>query len=131
MKRENRKINKENLTEVTGNRIELSKYLGEKLKVHCFVTNTNGFLGDKRLINEVYVKDLYINHLWLKTENIGNLSHGYQDLEVKVIHYTDKITNEDKYGLKYLGKEGRIKRNNKLIKPKWMDQYLNLNKENL
>ncbi|MCD6435245.1 MAG: hypothetical protein J7L15_02475 [Clostridiales bacterium] len=120
MKRENRKINKSNLTEVSGNRTELKPYLGDTFEVDCFVTNTNGYLGDKRLINEVYLKDLYIKHIWMKSENVGNLDHGYQKLKVKVTKYTDYSSKEVKYGLRYIGKNGKKFINSKLVIPTWM-----------
>lgn len=120
MKRENKKIDKSKLTEVVGNRDELKSYVGEVCFVDCFVTNTNGYLGGKRLVNEVYLDDLYIKHIWMKSENIGNLEHGYQKLKVKVIEYKDYSTNETKYGLKYVGTKGKKFVDNSLKKPKWM-----------
>ncbi len=120
MKRENKKINKTNVTEVEGNRNELKEYLGETFMVECFVTNTSGYLGGKRLVNEVYLKDLYIKHIWMKSENIGNLDHGYQKLKVKVTKYKDQVSHEVKYGLKYIGTKGKKFIDNTLTKPKWM-----------
>ena len=56
-KRENKKVNKTNLIEVTGNREELAQYLGETFKVEALVTNTYGYLREKRLITELKKKD--------------------------------------------------------------------------
>ncbi len=120
MKRENRKLN-HHLKEVTGLRTELKDYLGDELRVNVFVTNTLGYKGNKRLIQEVYINDLYLKHIWLKTENVGNLQHGYQTLKVKVVDYKDQVTNEVKYGLLYIGTKGKQYTDNTLKKPKWMN----------
>lgn len=120
MKRENRKINKDNLVEVTGNRDELAVFLGQELTVEGFVTNTYGYLGDKRLVTEIKIENFFIKHAWLKSNNIGNLGHGYQKLKVEVIEYQDFTTQEIKYGLRYKGTKGKKYVNDKLIKPKWM-----------
>lgn len=120
MKRENKKVDKSNFIEVVGNRLELAEYLGQTFTVEGFITNTNGYLGGKRLVNEVYLKGLYIKHIWMKSENIGNLEHGYQKIKVKVTKYTDYSTKDTKYGLKYIGEKGKQYINNTLVKPKWM-----------
>ena len=123
MKRENKKINKELLIEVTGSRQELKEYLGEQFKAEAFVTNTIGYVGQKRLITEIKIKTLtetyFINHAWFNIEDIGNLKHGYQILAMEVIEYKDQITNESKYGLKYVGLKGKKYIDNTMIKPKW------------
>ena len=120
MKRENKKVDKSNFIEVVGNRLELAEYLGQTFTVEGFITNTNGYLGGKRLVNEVYLKGLYIKHIWMKSENIGNLEHGYQKIKVKVTKYTYYSTKDTKYGLKYIGEKGKQYINNTLVKPKWM-----------
>ena len=120
MKKENRKINKAGVNEITGNRVELQPYLGQKFKVEAFVTNTLGFLGGKRLVTEIKFKGMFIKHAWFKSEKIGNLEHGYQKLDVEVVEYQDHINDEIKYGLKYIGTDGKKYQNDKLIKPKWM-----------
>lgn len=121
MKKENKKIDKSNLIEVIGPRIELKKYLGVVFYAPAFVTNSYGFTGDKRLVTEIKIEEYFINHAWFKTANIGKLNHGYQTLEVKVVKYKDQISNIDKYGLKYVGTAGKMFQNNELIKPKWMN----------
>ena len=119
-KRENKKVIKNNLNEVTGNREELEDYLNEELEVEAFVTNTYGYNNNKRLVNEIKIDNLYIKHLWFKTENIGKLEHGYQKLKVKVIKYKNYSTDEDKYGLRYIDKKGKLYQDSFLRKPKWM-----------
>ena len=121
MKRENKQADKTGYIEVTGNRTELQKYLGQEFDVEAFVTNTYGYLGGKRLITEIKVKEFYINHAWFKTENVGNLKHGYQKLPIKITSYKDHIKNDIKYGLQYIGTKGKKYMNTALIKPKWMD----------
>ena len=122
MKRENRTINKNNLTEIKGTRQELKDMLGEKLTVEGFVTNSIGYSSTKRLVTEIRIKDWYINHAWFKTNKIGNLPHGYQRLRVQVTEYINQETGDIKYGLRYIGEKGKPKnQNNKLIKPKWME----------
>ncbi len=120
MKKENKKIDKTNLTEVIGSRIELKKYLGETFQAPVFITNTYAYTGEKRLVTEIKIKEYFINHAWFKTANIGKLTHGYQNMEVKVVKYKDHITDDDKYGLKYVGKKGKQFQNTGLVKPKWM-----------
>ncbi len=119
MKKENRKLAR-NLPEVTGDRTELKPYLGEELNVSCFVTNTTKYQGQKRLVTEIKIHGMFIKHAWMKTSNIGKLEHGYQKLKVKVVKYVDQVTHGAKYGLKYIGKEGKVYQNDKMVKPKWM-----------
>ena len=121
MKRENKKVKKDNLIEITGNRTELEELLNKELKVEGFVTNTIGFVGGKRLVTEVRIPgtNYFIKHLWFQTERIGKLKHGYQNLEVKVVKYKDYVSGENKYGLKYIGKKGRVPYSNKIKIPKW------------
>ncbi len=114
------KINKNDFIQVSGNREQLQEYLGQECVVDAFVTNTIGYTGGKRLINEVILDNLYIPHLWMKTENIGKLNHGYQKLKVKVTKYKDVYTGDNKYGLKYIGKRGKKFIDYSLRKPKWM-----------
>ena len=120
MKKENKKINRDNLLEVQGSRAELEKYLGQEFEVNAFITNTYGYLDQKRLVTEIEVKEFFINHAWFRTEKIGNLKHGYQKLRVEVTKYKDQQTKEYKYGLKYTGAKGKKRVNNTLIRPKWM-----------
>jgi len=123
MKRENKKIDKKNLVEVTGKREQLKDYLGEEFKVEAFVTNSIGYVGRKRLITEIKIKTpietFFINHVWFDVKDVGNLKHGYQVLSVKVIEYKDQINNESKYALKYIGLNGKKYIDNTMIKPKW------------
>ncbi len=119
MKRENRKVN-HNLEEVTGNREELADYVNQELYVEGFVTNTFGYMDTKRLVTEVKIDNFFIKHVWFKNENIGNLKHGYQKLKVKVTKYKDQVTQEIKYGLKYIDKKGKKYQSTFLVKPKWM-----------
>ena len=121
MKKENKKIDKSNLTEVIGPRVELEKYLGCTFKAPVFITNTYGYTGEKRLVTEIKIEEYFINHAWFKTANIGMLQHGYQNIEVKIVKYKDHINDTDKYGLKYVGKKGKVYQNTSLVKPKWMD----------
>lgn len=121
MKRENKKVNKELLVEVTGARVELKEYVGEQFKVEGFVTNTLGYRGGKRLVSEIYLNNLYLKHCWFSAADIDRLEHGYQLLEVEVIKYQDFITKEFKYGLKYVGAAGKKFPNKEVLKkPKWM-----------
>ena len=121
MKREKKKIKKSNLVEITGNRHELKELLDEELKVEAFVTNTLGFVGGRRLVTEVRIPgtNYFIKHLWFKSDRIGKLNHGYQNLEVRVVKYKDQVSGDNKYGLKYIGKRGIIHYSNKIKKPKW------------
>ncbi len=122
MKRENRKVIKINLTEVTGVRNELKEYVGQKFKVKGFVTNTLGYRGGKRLISEVYLDNLYLKHCWMDVNDVGKLNHGYQILEVEVIQYQDFISKEYKYSLKYIGEKGKKFIEENIKKPKWMKE---------
>ena len=107
-KPENKKIDKSNFYEVTGNREELEPYKGEIFEAKVFVTNTFKYSGEKRLVNSLILpikykgKNLYVNHLWMKTEKIGHLSHGYQKIKVKIIEYPDLYNNKKKYGVQYV-----------------------------
>jgi len=121
-KKENKKINKNKLKEIVGTRVELAPFVEQTLEVECFVTNTIGYQGEKRLVTEVKIPgtDYFIKHVWFKYENIGKLKHGYQKLKVKVTKYKDYINNQEKYGLKYMGKKGKVFIDTKIRKPKWM-----------
>lgn len=129
-KKENKKINKTNLTEIVGTRIELVPYLGSVIEVECFVTNTLGYRGEKRLVTEVKIPNTnyFIKHVWFKYENIGKLNHGYQKIKVKVSEYKDHITNEQKYGLKYSGTKGKVFSDTKMKIPKWKLEEIENNK---
>ena len=119
MKRENKKI-KHNLKVVSAPRLELEEYKGKIFKIEAFITNTINTIGNMRLVQQIKFDDLYINHLWMKVENIGNLPHGYHKLDVKVNKYKNRKNNEIKYGLTYVGKKGNKFIDNTLHKPKWM-----------
>ena len=123
MKRENRKINKDNLHEIVGAREELKAYLGEVLECQCFVTNSVGFMGDKRLITEIRIPDtnLFVKHAWVKERNLplNVFPHGYSLVKFKVIKYTNHYDNTKKYGIQIAEKLHRAPRNNKTSKPKW------------
>lgn len=130
-KKENKKINKTDLIEITGARTELQPYLKSELNCSCFVTNTIGYQGEKRLVTEVKIPGtkFFIKHVWFKYENIGKLKHGYQKLRVKVTEYKDHITQETKYGLQYIGDKGKVFKNNNLIIPKWKLEELENQKD--
>jgi hypothetical protein len=123
-KRENKKIDKTNLIEVTGNREELKNLKDKELTVEAFVTNTIGYGGTKRLVDSVKIGKYYIKHVWLKMENIGKLTHGYQKLKVKVTEYINPYTNEPKYSLQYIGKKGKMYKDDKLKRIKWDKVYV-------
>jgi hypothetical protein len=124
MKRENRKIRKDNLKEITGNRTELKEFMGKTLKCEVFITNTSGYQGNSRLVTEVKIPgtDWFVKHVWLKKINIGALPHGYRTLELRVVEYKDHITQELKYGFRYVGEEGKMKINTKMQIPKWKQE---------
>ena len=121
MKRENKKVNKTNLIEITGNRTELKKYLGETFKCEAFITNTSGYQGNKRLVTEVKIPGTvwFVKHIWLKRQKIGALPHGYTTLELKVVEYKDQVTHEKKYGFRYVGEEGKLQEDTRMQIPKW------------
>jgi len=123
-KRENKKIDKSNLIEITGNREELKEFKDKELTVEGFVTNTIGYSGTKRLVDSVKFGKYYIKHVWLKMENIGKLEHGYQKLKVKVTEYIDPYTNKEKYSLKYVGVKGKMHFQEKTKKIKWDKIYV-------
>ncbi len=123
MKRENRKIDKRKMTEITGNRPELEEFMGKDITVECFVTNTIGYRGGRRLVTEVKIGDLFIKHLWFKYDKIGKLPHGYQKLEVEITKYEDQVTHQVKYGMKYTGDKGKVHQNTNMKIPQWkLDQ---------
>ena len=122
MKRENKSINKDDLIEIQGTREELRALLGQKMTVEGFVTNSVGYSNTKRLVTEIRIGEWYIKHAWFRTNKIGDLPHGYQKLKVQVTEYKNQENGEIKYGLRYIGEKGKPKnQNNKLIKPKWME----------
>ncbi len=125
-KKENKKVNKDNLVEITGNRHQLKDFVGEVLEVQCYVTNSYGFQYSKRLVTEVRIPNtnLYIKHLWMKRENVAKLQHGYQNLKVKIVEYNNHKFDEDennytKYGIVYEGEEGKIYVDKKMYKKHW------------
>ena len=121
-KRENKTIKKTNLVEVVGSREELKPFLNKTLNCEVFVTNSLGYLGEKRLLTEIRIPetDFYIKHLWVKEYNlpIKNIPHGYRKINLKVIQYSDKITQEIKYGVRIANPKKQPQ--NKMIKPRWM-----------
>jgi hypothetical protein len=107
-KKENKKIDKSKFIEIKGKRSELKGYLGHNVIVEGFLTNTYGYGGLKRLVNSIVLpikkddKNLYINHVWIKSSKVSNIQHGYKRFKAKIIEYLDKYTNETKYGLKFI-----------------------------
>jgi hypothetical protein len=126
MKRENRRIKKDNLKEITGNRTELKEFVGKTIECEVFVTNTTGYQGNKRLVTEVKIPgtNYFVKHIWLKKIKIGKLKHGYTKLRLKVIEYKDQITKESKYGFRYTGTEGNMKINTDMVIPKWKQELM-------
>ncbi len=123
MKRENKVVRKNNLIEITGNRLELEPYLGQTLECEVFVTNSLGYLGEKRLITEIRIPETnyYVKHLWIKHYNlpINKVNHGYQKMTLKVVDYWDAITGDVKYGVKYAGKKLKKPAEAKMVIPQW------------
>ena len=107
-KPENKKVNKDNFYEITGNREELKEYKGEEFIARCFLTNTYKYSREKRLINSLVLpiekngKKFYVNHLWVKTERVKGISHGFKTIKVKVIEYDNLYDGSKKYGVKFL-----------------------------
>ena len=105
-KKENKSIDKTNLYEVQGNRDELAPYVGEVFEVKAFLTNSYKYSETKRLLNSVILpvkkdgKNLYVNHLWVRSSKTQNVKHGYKKLVVKVIEYKDLYQDKPKYGVK-------------------------------
>jgi len=123
-KRENRSVNRSNLTEIVGKRDELIPFLGEIINCEVFVTNSLGYQGDKRLLTEVRIPktNFYIRHLWVKEYNlpIDKIQHGYQKVKLKVISYDDQVTGDKKYGVKIADEKVKAKRPKaKMVIPKW------------
>jgi len=131
MKRENKTINKGRLQEITGNREELKGFVGEVFECDAFVTNTNGYQGDKRLVTEVKIPgtNYFLKHIWLKRQKIGALPHGYTKLRLMVVGYVDHATNENKYGFKYMGYDGELKIDTKMKIPQWKLEQIEIEKE--
>ena len=109
-KKENKKIDKSKYLEIKGNRSELKGYIGHSVIVEGFLTNTYGYGGLKRLVNSIVLpfkhndKQLYINHAWIKTSKVSNVSHGYKKFKVKIVEYIDKYStdNKKKYGIQLI-----------------------------
>jgi len=124
MKRENKKINKENLVEITGPRTELKPFVGKVIDVEAFITNTYRDTETKRLVNGVRIlgTDFYIKHAWMRTERIGAAPHGYRKFRVKVTAYLDLQTGETKYGI-IAAEQGLGKvQSNKMVIPRWKQE---------
>ena len=121
MKRENKKVNKENLVEIKGLRTELEPYTGKVIQVEAFITNTYRDTETKRLVNSVRIlgTPYYINHAWMRTDRIGAAPHGYRKFKVKVVKYEGLITHEDKYGIIAAEQNLGKKQSNKMVIPKW------------
>ena len=132
MKRENKKVKKSNLVEITGNRIELEEFLGQTLECEVFVTNSLGYCDDKRLITEVRIPgtNYYVRHLWVKEWNVplNKVPHGYTKLPLKVVDYWDSTTEEVKYGVKYAGEKLRKPKEAKMVMPAWKKDQLEAEK---
>ena len=126
MKRENKKVRKGHLTEITGNRLELEPYLGQTLECEVFVTNSLGYCDNKRLITEIRIPgtNYFVRHLWVKTWNLplNKITHGYRTLPLKVIDYWDSVDESVKYGVKYAGEKLRKPAEAKMVIPKWKQQ---------
>jgi len=127
-KKENKKINKKNLIEITGQRLELEPYKGKVLDCYVFVTNTTAYNGNKRLVTEVRIPDTnyYIKHLWVQEFNLplDQVQHGYQDLKLKVIEYSNIETGDAKYGVKIAEKNKYKIKDAKIVIPKWKQEML-------
>ena len=130
-KKENLKVKKSGLQEIVGPRSELEPYVGETLECMVFVTNSLGYLGDKRLITEIRIPKtkLYIKHLWVKSVNcpIDQVPHGYQKIKLKVIQYTDQRSGDTKYGVKIADPKIKSQRNpetQKMVIPEWKREML-------
>jgi len=128
-KRENKQVNKQNLQEITGERTELEPYLGQTINCEVFVTNSTGYLGDKRLLTEIRIPktNYYIKHLWVKEYNmpLNQVQHGYKKVDLKVIKYQDQITGHTKYGVK-IAKElkQKVQKDPGMVIPKWKQEQL-------
>ena len=127
-KKENKKINKKNLVEITGQRLELEPFKGKVLDCYVFVTNTTAYNGNKRLVTEVRIPETnyYINHLWVQEFNLplDQVAHGYQDLKLKVIEYSNINTGDAKYGVQIAEKNKYKIREEKIVIPKWKQEML-------
>jgi len=128
-KRENKQVNKKNLTEIVGTRKELEPYLGQTINCEVFVTNSTGYLGEKRLLTEIRIPKttFYIKHLWVKEYNlpIDQVQHGYRKVELKVIKYREQITGDTKYGVKIARElKKKVQKEPGMIIPKWKLEQL-------
>jgi hypothetical protein len=107
-KKENKPINKSKLYEVKDNREELAPYVGEVFEAKGFLTNTYKYSETKRLLNSVILpiykdgKNIYVNHLWVRSEKTKGVSHGFRKLKVKIIEYDNLYNNSKKYGVKII-----------------------------
>ena len=130
-KKENKKVDKTDLIEITGDRTELEPFVGQVLDCDVFLTNSTGYLGDKRLITEVRIPKTpyFIRHLWVKSINcpVETVPHGYQKIKLKVITYNDQTNGHTKYGVKIADDSIKAKRDpnaNKMVIPKWKLEQL-------
>ncbi len=107
-KKENKKVDKSNLFEIKGNREELAPFVGEEVVVDCFLTNSFKYSNTKRLVSSVKLpfkkenKNLYINHVWTKSEKTKNTLHGFKKVKVKIIEYLNQYDRTKKYGVSIL-----------------------------
>jgi len=107
-KTENKKVDKSQFFEVKGNRTELKDYVDQEFIVKCFLTNSHKYNEGKRLINSLVLpikiddKNLYVNHLWVNTNNVKDINHGFKIIKVKITKYKDLYNNKKKYGVKFL-----------------------------
>ena len=104
-KKENKSIDKSNLYEVKDNRTELKDYVGRVFKVKAFLTNTFKYNEQKRLLNSVILpieidgKKVYVNHLWIRSEKVSSIKHGFRTFKVKIIEYDNLYEGDKKYGV--------------------------------
>jgi len=123
-KRENFKVQKENLQEITGTRSELAKFLGEVIDCEVYVTNTIGYHGQKRLLTEIRIPNTnyFCKHAWVKEHNcpLTKITHGYRTLKLRVTSYFDQTHNYTKYSLEMAEKVAAPK----IIIPKWKQEML-------
>ena len=132
-KKENKKINRDNLTEITGNREQLKDLLGETFLAKCYITNSIAYFNTKRLVTEIQLpikdstdKTYYIKHVWCKMENIKLAPHGYDQLKMKVIRYINQETQETKYGLQCDDVRYKAYEDSSMKIPQWkLDQMEN------
>jgi hypothetical protein len=107
-KKENKPIDKTNLYEIKGSRDELKEYVGEEFEVKGFLTNTFKY-NTKRLLNSLILpikvedKYMYVNHLWVNSEKVKDIKHGFKTFIVKITEYDNLYSDnpdDKKYGVR-------------------------------